>query len=153
VRPTIKEQLRETRRILKDVISPYVRDEHPAMLLSYLLSNLQMLENSWSRVLPFLHWDNTATGALLQTLARKVDVALENDILAALDAAPADVFDNEAVEQRNELLRELLSRCVMMCDAADLAALRAHLLERTSRFPLRPAALPLSATNKTTPAD
>jgi hypothetical protein len=139
VRPTIKEQLRETRRILADVISPCIRDEYPAQLLAYLLSNLQILEDSWSRVLPFLHWDNTETAGLLQTLASKVDPALEKDISAVLDAVAPDIFDIDAVDKRNVILRELLTRCVTTCGAADLAAVRAHLLERASRYPMRPA--------------
>jgi hypothetical protein len=139
MRPTITEQLRETRRILQDVIAPCIHDEHPATVLSYLLSNLQTLEDSWSRVLPFLHWDNTETSALLQVLASRVDSALGNDIRAALELTSPDAFDVEAVSAHNFMLRQLLTRCVQTCDDTELEATRAHLMTRASRFPMRPA--------------
>jgi hypothetical protein len=139
MRPTIQEQLRETQRILTDVISPCIRDEHPAQLLAYLVSNLRMLEDSWNRILPFLHWDNAQTAGLLQALCGKVDPALAAAIRAALEINSPDSLDIEAVERRNVLLRDLLTRCVTTCDVADLAPVRAHLLERATRFPMRPA--------------
>jgi hypothetical protein len=148
LRPTITEQLRQTRRILQDEIAPYIAEKHPAQILGYLLGNLHTLEDSWSRVLPFLHWDNTATVTLLRDLSGHVGPELAADIEKTSSAIAPDVLDVHEVERRNVALRDLLRRCVNECSEADLEPTRAHLVERSKRFPFRPAPRSLSSSKE-----
>jgi hypothetical protein len=145
LRPTITEQLRQTRRILEEEIAPCLVEKHPVQVLAYLLGNLQSLEDSWSRVLPFLHWDNSCTAALLQSVSSEVEPALAAQIADTVRAAAPDVLDFEAVQKRNADLRGLLARCVRESGAGELVSVRTHLLERSKRFPFRPAPRSLAA--------
>jgi hypothetical protein len=98
-----------------------------------------MLETAWCQVLPFLHWDNAQTSALLAGLQPDLEVSLAREIKDALSAPVANPLEVDDVARKNAELRELLSRS--MANGADrdpkLAAVREHLLERASRYPMR----------------
>jgi len=144
VHPTVDEQLREARRILEEVVEPEVQTDYPADTLRAVLSALQMLEGAWSEVLPFLHWDNEATAALL-------DAALHHDVAGDLGARirvslarpPADATDVEAAHRRNLELRALLTEVVPWTFRWDTGAVDAtivdHLRERARRYPFSTA--------------
>jgi hypothetical protein len=136
MRPTVAEQLGGACRILEEVVGPEVAGTAAAEPLRALVKNLRMLETSWAAVLPFLHWDNAATAGLLEQgrpglpepLARQIEVAV---------ALPApDPLDVEAVQERNDVLRGLLSAVVRAGDP-EQTAIVGHLLERSRRYPMR----------------
>jgi hypothetical protein len=142
MRPTISEQLAGVRRILTDVIAPEVTGAYPVDMLRGVLANLEMLEQSWTNVGPFLAWDNAGTERVLGHAAPLVDDALCARIQGALVAAPTDAADVDALDTHNTVLRELLAEVIPTLASggeatADVyAQVRAHLRERINRFPL-----------------
>lgn len=153
MRPTISEQLRGMRRVLAEVVAPEVTGAYPADMLRGVLATLEVLERSWTRVAPFLAWDNERTEALLRSIAPHVSRDLAARIDAALVAPPADVLDVDALDARNTDLRALLADAVPALATADAttsaaadgaaavyAEVRAHLRERVERFPLSASA-------------
>ena len=117
MRPTIGEQLGGTCRILEAVVAPEVAGTPAGDVLRGLVKNLRMLQTSWAAVLPFLHWDNETTAALLARATSSVPDALAQRIVTALDAQPApDPVDVAAVQERNDELRALLTEVVRVID-------------------------------------
>ena len=146
MRPTVTEQLRDTRRILNDVVLPHIADGYAAQIASLALTNLEMLEGAWAKVLPFLHWDNAGALALLASLRGEISPELASAVARAAGAPPCDPYDMQALQARNEALQTLVHRAIGECGPGGREAIRAHLLERTARYPLRPL---LGRTSKT----
>jgi hypothetical protein len=142
VRPTVSEQLAGVRRILSDVIAPEVSGAYPIDMLRGVLANLEMLEQSWTRVGPFLAWDNEGTEQVLRSVVPFVDGDLAARITALVVAAPVDASDVGALEARNTALRAVLADAVpALARGGDAAApafagVRRHLRDRIERFPL-----------------
>jgi hypothetical protein len=131
--PTVGDQLRETRRILAEVIAPEVTGDYAVAALDDVLATLQMLEAAWDKVLPFLQWDNDQTARLLEHSA--VDAALADRIATTLAVSPPDPVDFAAVHGRNLELRALLADVVRQA-GPDTTALTQHLRERIARYPM-----------------
>lgn len=148
MRPTISEQLGGMRRVLAEVVAPEVTGAYPADMLRGVLATLEMLERSWTRVAPFLAWDNERTEALLRAIAPLVDRSFAARIDATLGDVPTDVLDVDALDARNTELRALLADAVPKLAAAEpdtpaaavYADVRNHLRERVERFPLSASA-------------
>jgi len=131
--PTVGDQLRETRRILADVVAPEVRGDYAVAALDDVLATLRVLEGAWDRVLPFLHWDNAQTEHLLDRT--DVDADLAERIAAARAAGPPDPVDFAAVHRRNLELRALLAEVVGQL-GPDASGVTAHLRDRIARYPM-----------------
>jgi hypothetical protein len=142
VRPSISEQLAGLRRIIAEVIAPEVTGAYPEDMLRGVLANLEMLETSWSRVGPFLAWDNEGTERLLEAIAALMDPTLVQRIEATLVAAPHHPSDVDALDAHNTALRDVLADAVPVLAAGGdrthdvYRAVRMHLRERMDRFPL-----------------
>ena len=138
MRPTVTEQLDGVCRILEDVIAPEIAGSHPRETLRNLVSNLRMLSRSWTRLLPFLHWDNAASTALLLAAREQAGAPLATRIDTIVASAPADLADAEAVHAYNTVLRACLSECILASCAAVLTERMAeHFADRAARYPLR----------------
>jgi hypothetical protein len=139
MRPTIGEQLAGTCRILEDVVAPEVAGAQAADALRGLVKNLRMLETSWAAVLPFLHWDNAQTTALLRRARPAVPAVLAERITSVCDALASDPVDVTAVQEHNDRLRGVLSEVVAVLDTGSetYRAIAAYLNVRASRYPLR----------------
>lgn len=141
MRPTIEEHLTGTCRILKEIIEPQLADPHALVVLREVMRNLEQLQRGWAQVLPFLQWDNDRTAALLTLAQPHVTVALGTRLRE--EPPPVDdVLDVAGVEQRNELLRGLLSEVIgELAPSGDAGEMRrcivAHLQDRASRNPMR----------------
>lgn len=138
MRPTIAEQLSETRRILTDVLTPRIKDDYALQIMRMAFSNLEMLEGAWPKVLPFLHWDNQVTLTLLGDVRGQVDADLASAVEQAEQIVSIDPFDVSTLETRNAELRMLLHRAIGQCSQQERRVIQAHLLERTARYPMRP---------------
>jgi hypothetical protein len=142
VHPTITETLRGLRRILAEVVAPEVQAEYPAEVLRTVLAELELLEHAWSRVLPFLHWDNAATAALLAEIEPYLAPPLAGRLRAVSEMAPIDEWDFEAVHERNQVLRGLLAESVPLLavggepTTAVYAHVCGHLREHLRRYPM-----------------
>ena len=140
--PSVTEQLRGVRRTLTEVVAPDLSSPYPAEVLRGVVAALEGLERSWTRVLPFLVWDNAETAALLGAISPVVEPELAVRITQLCDAEPGDALDVDAGDARNEALRGLLAEAVPGlaaggAETADAhAAVVAHLRERIDRFPL-----------------
>src|SRR5579862_2738101 len=108
--PTVGQQLRETRRILADVVAPEVSGDYAVAALDDVLATLRVLETAWDQVLPFLVWDNGQVAALLDQSA--VDADLGDRIAAARATNAPDPLDFVAVHGRNLELRGLLAQVI-----------------------------------------
>ena len=138
MRPTVAEQLAGTCRVLEAVVAPEVEGSPAAEVLRGLVKNLRVLETGWSAILPFLHWDIAATSALLGRVCSAVPEPLAARIADELDRAPADPLDVDAVAERDDALRALLSEAVTDLPAGPhRMAVAMHLDERARRYPLR----------------
>jgi hypothetical protein len=142
VRPTISEQLAGIRRVLVDVVSPEVQGAYPVDILRGVVANLEMLERSWTQVMPFLAWDNAETARVLDGAKACVEDPLRLRIDATLSHSEPDPLDAVALDAHNTELRALLADAIPTLAAggpacaAPYAAVRAHLRERIERFPL-----------------
>lgn len=144
------DQLSGIRRILDQIIAPELREGYPSQVLRGIVKNLAMLEGAWSRILPFLEWDTSATAALLEEAAPQVDGALGKRVTEAVGAElPSGSLED--LEQRNTELRGLLAEAIHQLAQRDETAgvrqrIKEHLVERTRRYPFRMAiAAPTSA--------
>lgn len=138
MRPTVREQLDGVCRILEEVIAPEIASSHTRETLRNLVSNLRMLSRSWTRLLPFLHWDNAASTALLVAAREQADAPLAARIDSTVASAPADLADAEAAHAYNAALRACLSECILAsCDAVLIERMTEHFADRAARYPLR----------------
>jgi hypothetical protein len=141
MRPTISEQLAGASRLLEQFIAPEVTDAHASALLANVIEDLRMLETSWADVLPFLHWDNTATSELLAAArehARPPLRARIDTLLAEGDEQPR--IDFVAAESRNNQLRQAVVEFLAEHEATasdTQGRMMAHLTERAARYPMR----------------
>lgn len=149
MKPSIEEQLLGTCRVLDSVVAPALSDAFARNILDGLTGNLRMLAKALPGIAAFLRWDNAATLALLQEVQGSAAPDLASAISTAAAEAEPDAADWNALDARNQLLRELLSRAVCSDGLSELlrkAAVR-HMSERASRTPLRyVAAAPAPAT-------
>lgn len=149
MRPGMTDQLSGIRRILEQIIAPELREGYPSQVLRGIVKNLAMLEGAWSRILPFLEWDTTATAALLEEAAPHVDGGLAQRITEKVrQELPSGSLED--LEQRNTELRALLVEAIQQLgqkdDGEGLQRIEDHLMERTRRYPFRMAiAAPTSA--------
>jgi hypothetical protein len=142
VHPSVTEQLRGMRRTLTEVVAPDLSSPYPAEVLRGVVAALEGLERSWTRVLPFLVWDNAETAALLGAISSVVDPDLAVRVSQVCDVEPPDALDVDAADARNEALRGLLAEAVpgLAAGGAETAtahaAVVAHLRARIDRYPL-----------------
>jgi hypothetical protein len=107
-----------------------------------VLANLEMLERSWSRVAPFLAWDNAGTERLLEAIALHLDQTFAHRVEALLLTRPVDQVDVVVLDAHNTALRDLLADAIPLLaaggerTAAIYEDVRGHLRERIDRFPL-----------------
>jgi hypothetical protein len=136
------DQLTGIRRILEQIIAPELREGYPSQVLRGIVKNLAMLEGAWTRILPFLEWDTTATAALLDEAAPNLDGDLARRIGEKVrQELPSGSLED--LEQRNTELRGLLAEAIHQLAQQDggagLARIEEHLVERTRRYPFRMA--------------
>lgn len=153
MRPSVEEQLLGTCRVLEKVVAPCVADPFARTILDGLVANLRMLTGALPALPGFLREDNVATLKLLAALRPALPESLTARIDAAANVPEPDIADGAALEARNQALRALLAEavCVPGLDAAQHAAIVAHMSARASRVPMRyvPTAAPKPATAKT----
>jgi hypothetical protein len=131
MRPTLTELLGTMRRTLEEVVAPEVDAPYAAQMLRGVVANLEVIEASWDRVLPFFAWDNEQMLALLEQVAG--ELGEQPPALAADGERPFD-----AAYARNVELRGLLAEAIPRLDPGGeaAAAARTHLAERAERYPL-----------------
>ena len=146
MRPSVEEQLLGTCRILETVVAPSVSEPFARTILDSLIANLRMVTEALPAVPGFLHWDNAATKALLQTLRSALPPELAARIDAALAASGSEADDSSEQIKHNDLLRGLFAEAVCSPDlTGDLhRAIQCHMITRASRAPMRyvPTAAP-----------
>ena len=139
MRPSVEEQLLGTCRILEKVVAPCVADPYARTILDGLIGNLRMLTGALPAVPAFLDSDNRATAALLESFQTAIAADLAASIGLALARPEPAGTDTNALAQRNDELRELLSQA--LCSAGLTPALRAaaqdHMSARAARAPMR----------------
>jgi hypothetical protein len=136
--PTVSQQLREVRRVLRDVVLPEVNGAYARETLSAALGTLGMLQGAWERVMPFLRWDNDQVVQILAAVAGDTPDELASRISTALAAGPPDPADFDATHERNLELRGLLAEAVPALTGADgtpTPALVTYVRERMARYP------------------
>lgn len=139
MRPTAKEQMQGTCRILETVIAPAVSEPYARTILDNLIANLRMLTGALPKVAGFLRDDNAATLSLLLAMRTALEADLAARIDAAAQAGEPDLADGVAMEERSQLLRALLAEAV--CSPALTPDMRqsieADMISRASRAPMR----------------
>jgi hypothetical protein len=139
MRPTVEEQLHGTCRILETVVAPCVAEPFARTILDNLIANLRMVTAALPMVAEFLRYDNEATQRQLLALCEALPPELVGRIQEAVTTSEPDVLDGSAMEERNQLLRELLAAAV--CNSSLTPDMRraaeSHMINRASRMPMR----------------
>ncbi|MGY1806196.1 hypothetical protein ACI8AF_02375 [Blastococcus sp. SYSU D00669] len=125
MRPSITDQLTRTVETLREVTLPQVADHASRRATESAIAGLELVAEAWSRILPFLAWDNAEMIRLLQ----------ERDV--AIPGTPVDPLDVEAHDQLNEKLRQRLETLVAAGSGQPDLELLEHLDRRARRYPLR----------------
>jgi hypothetical protein len=125
VRPSITDQLTRTVETLREVTLPQVADHASRRATESAIASLELVAEAWSRILPFLAWDNAEMIRLLQ----------ERDV--AKPGTPVDPLDVEAHDQLNEKLRLRLETLVAAGSGQPDLEILEHLDRRARRYPLR----------------
>jgi hypothetical protein len=125
LRPSITDQLTRTVETLRDVTMPHVADQASRRATESAIDGLALVAKAWSRVLPFLAWDNAEMSRLLQ----------ERDV--ATPRSPVDPLDVEAHDQLNEELRLRLETLIVARPGEPDPEILEHLDKRARRYPLR----------------
>ncbi|WP_216695343.1 hypothetical protein [Dietzia psychralcaliphila] len=125
MKPSVTDQLRQTVRALRETVLPHVRDPEARRVAESSIAGLELLERSWTQVLPFLTWDNDQMTRLLAERGLDTDTP---------DTDPLDVQGND--ERNNELRRRLEEYLSNRTGDIDLEIL-GHLDQRARRYPLR----------------
>lgn len=115
MQPTIEAELAALRRTLEALGADASLPPGVSAELADAARTLQRLERTCSRVLPYLVSDNAAMAELLRELAPTVSDLLRQEIERALTAqgsAPEPPLEVAVANERNELLRGLLSRVI-----------------------------------------
>ncbi|MHB1487900.1 MAG: hypothetical protein ACYCZM_10155 [Acidimicrobiales bacterium] len=126
MQPTVGAELAGARRSLSALAAG---PELPADVED-VIRTLRRAEKVWSQALPYLVADNVRIERLLTRLVPLLSVRAVPDVVAALDAAVATTpesgsaagLDVEAVNERNELLRGVLSQLVTTEPSGDADA-------------------------------
>jgi hypothetical protein len=139
MRPTAEEQLQGTCRILETVVAPCVSDPYARTILDNLIANLRMLTVALPKIGGFMRQDNQATRSLLATLRAALPTELVARVDQAVGADEPAVNDEPAIDERNQLLRELLAQAVCSKDlTSDMTqAIESYMVARASRVPMR----------------
>lgn len=120
MQPTVGAELAGARRSLSTLAA--TPDLPPDLVadVADVIRKLRRVETVWSQVLPYLVADNARMEQLLMRLGPLVSSQVPPDVVAAVDDAVAAVpapgsaalLDVEAVNERNEALRGVLSRLI-----------------------------------------
>jgi hypothetical protein len=141
MRPSVGEQLRESRRILLEDVLPAVDSDHVADIVRRLAADLRKLGTCWEAATPFSRWEVGTLEALLDA----VESALADPDRAEIGrirAAPAGAGGGYTeLCERTETLRRALDLAVRHLPPLgeaprEWAAVRAYFAERLDRDPM-----------------
>ena len=68
MKPTVDDQLRETRRILLEEVLPAVEADHVAAVVRRLAADLRKLGTCWEAAIPFVRWEVETLESVLQSI-------------------------------------------------------------------------------------
>lgn len=68
MKPTVDDQLRETRRILLEEVLPAVESDHVAAVVRRLAADLRKLGTCWEAAIPFVRWEVETLQSVLQAV-------------------------------------------------------------------------------------
>jgi len=125
LRPSITDQLTRTVETLRQVTLPQVADHASRRATESAIAGLALVAEAWSRILPFLAWDNAEMIRLLH----------ERDV--ATPRTPIDPLDVETHDQLNEDLRRRLETLIVARPGEPDPEILEHLDKRARRYPLR----------------
>jgi hypothetical protein len=141
MRPSVGEQLRQSRRILLEDVLPAVDSDHVADIVRRLAADLRKLGTCWEAATPFSRWEVDTLEALLDTVESALADPDRTEV-ARMRGAPAgaDAGYTELCE-RTETLRRALDLAVRRLPppaeaAREWAAVRAYFAERLDRDPM-----------------
>lgn len=129
MKPSMTDQLHQTVRALRNGVLPHIHDPEARRIAESSIAGLELLESSWSGVLPFLAWDNAEMTQLLCERGIPLGVA------EPTAGEPAHLTVDEH-EERNIALRGRLEAHLSSGGRVDLEILD-YLDQRARRYPLR----------------
>lgn len=139
MQPAIEAELAAVRRLLAGLQGEPELPPAAAADLTEAIRALERVEKSWSRVLPYLVFDNAAVSNLLLELAPELSPELRLQVQSTVSGVQPEpdlsLFDVAAADRRNQDLRALLARVISdPAGGAGTAALRSRIaacLERS----------------------
>ena len=141
MKPSVDEQLRQSRRILLEQVLPAVESDHVADLVRRLAADLRKLGSCWELAAPFARWEVQTLESVLDTVAAALGEA-DRQQIDMLRGAPVDGSASYGdLCARREVLRRALDLGVRRLPPpaeapAEWAALRAYFRERLERDPM-----------------
>ena len=141
MKPSVDEQLRQSRRILLEQVLPAVESDHVADLVRRLAADLRKLGTCWEMAAPFARWEVQTLESVLDTVAPALGEDGRRE-LAGLRGPPVDGGAGYAeLCARSEALRRALDFAVRRLPPpaeapAEWAVVRAYFRERLERDPM-----------------
>jgi hypothetical protein len=68
VKPTVDDQLRQSRRILLEEVLPAVESDHVAAAVRRVAADLRKLATCWEAAIPFVRWEVETLRSVLETV-------------------------------------------------------------------------------------
>ena len=68
MKPSVDDQLRETRRILLEEVLPAVESDHVATLVRRVAADLRKLGTCWEAAIPFVRWEVETLESVLRAV-------------------------------------------------------------------------------------
>lgn len=84
MKPSVDDQLRQTRRVLLDEVLPAVESEHAAGIVRRLAADLRKLSTCWEAAIPFARWEVETLESVLARITGQVPDGADAESYAAL---------------------------------------------------------------------
>lgn len=141
MKPSVDEQLRQSRRLLLEQVLPAVESDHVADIVRRLAADLRKLGTCWELATPFSRWEVETLDALLDTVGPALGEG-DRDELAEIRGLPVGAGASYAeLCERTEVLRRALDHAVRRLPSpaeapAEWQAVRGYFTERLARDPM-----------------
>ena len=141
MKPSVDEQLQQSRRILLEEVLPAVESDHVADIVRRLAADLRKLGTCWEMAAPFSRWEVETLESVLDAVGSALAEPDCRELTGLRGAPLAGGASYGELCQRCEALRGALDFAVRRLPPpaqapAEWAAVRAYFTERLDRDPM-----------------
>lgn len=141
MKPSVDEQLRQSRRILLEEVLPAVGSDHVADIVRRLAADLRKLGTCWELAAPFARWEVETLESLLDVVGSALADPDHMEMTELRGLPVADGATYPELCRRSETLRRALDLAVRRLPPPgeaprEWAAVQAYFSERLDRDPM-----------------